>query len=208
MQPIQHWTSLNEDGTVAGMNADGELVDAVLQGQRGAFERLVRAHQGLVAHIIARVIRNTDDVKELCQETFLRVYRQLRQFRQEGSLKAWIGQIAYSIALRHLERHRHHGESADVDVHDDDAYTHASTETDTEELHSRQQTTDRIRTALKALPMQQRVTVCLYHLDGLAIAEISDVTGMPAGTIKSALFRARQRLRNTLMQDDGSSHDA
>ncbi len=208
MQPIQHWTSHGRDGTVVCMNADRELVDAVLSGHRGAFERLVRTHQGLVAHIIARVIRNTSDVEELCQETFLRVYRQLRQFRQDGSLKAWIGQIAYSVALRFLEKHRYPGEIADVDVHDDDAYVHAATQSDAEQFHSRQQTTENLRAALEVLPVQQRLTVCLYHLDGLAISEISEITAAPEGTIKNTLFRARRRLRRILTLKLGPSYES
>ena len=198
MQPIWHWTYHGRDGTVVSVNADRELVDAVLAGQRGAFERLVREHQGLVGHIIARVVRNVNDVEELCQETFLRVYRQLRQFRQDGSLKAWIGQVAYSLALRFLEKNPHQRDIVDVDVHDDDAYLHQATQSDAEQFHARRQDSEIVRVAMEALPVQQRLTVCLYHLDELTISEISEITGTPAGTIKNTLFRARQRLRRAL----------
>lgn len=208
MQPIWHWTSHTGDGTVVRVNADRELVEAVLTGQRGAFERLVRSHQGLVGHIVARVVRNASDIEELCQESFLRVYRQLRQFRQDGSLKAWIGQVAYSVALRFLEKHRHQRDVADVDVHDDDAYVHSTTQLDAEQFHSRQQTTECVHVALATLPVQQRLAVSLYHLDGLTISEISEITGVPVGTIKNTLFRARQRLRRVLSQTEGQRHDA
>ena len=85
---------------------DGELVEAVLVGRPGAFERLVREHQRLCWHIIIRMVRNPEDARELCQDTFLRVHRRLHQYRFESRLKSWIGRIAYSIAVRHMKRQR------------------------------------------------------------------------------------------------------
>jgi RNA polymerase sigma factor (sigma-70 family) len=200
MQPSAHWTYLSEHETVARMSADRELVDAVLAGRSGAFERLVREYQGLVAHIVFRLVRHTDDAHDLCQEAFLRVYRQLRQFREDGTLKAWIGRVAYSTALRHLEKRRAVGPLVDIDVHDDDAYVHGTVETDLEQHHSDRELAERVRSAVDALPPRQRVLVCLYHLDGLPISDIATITGMPAGTIKNALFRARRVLRLALEQ--------
>src|SRR3982751_1824618 len=81
-------------------------VRAVLANEAKAFESLVRDYQKLCWHIVFRMVRDPDDARDLCQETFLRVYQQLHQFRFECPLKSWIGRIAYSIALRHLERRR------------------------------------------------------------------------------------------------------
>src|SRR5688572_32957979 len=88
------------------VDADRVLVAAVLAGTRGAFETLVRDHQRLCWHIINRMVRHPDDTRELCQDTFLRVHRYLHQYRFESALKSWIGQVAYSVARRHLERKR------------------------------------------------------------------------------------------------------
>jgi DNA-directed RNA polymerase specialized sigma24 family protein len=85
---------------------DRELVTAVLANRPGAFERLVAAHQGLCWHIIYRIVRHPEDARDLCQESFMRVYRYLSGYRYESSLKTWIGRIAYSTAVRHLERKR------------------------------------------------------------------------------------------------------
>ena len=82
------------------------LVAAVLAQAPGAFERLVREYQGLCWHIIHRMVRHPDDASELCQEAFLRVHQCLHQFRHESPLKSWVGQVAYSVAKRHLERLR------------------------------------------------------------------------------------------------------
>src|SRR5690606_23490929 len=65
-----------------------------------------RDYQGLCWHIIQRMVRHPEDTRELCQEAFLRVHRNLHQYRFDAPLKSWIGQVAYSVAKRHLERRR------------------------------------------------------------------------------------------------------
>src|SRR5688500_4089060 len=89
---------------VPSADRDRSMVEAVLAGEPGAFEALVRAYQGLCWHVINRMVRHPEDTRELSQETFLRVYRHLHQYRFESSLRSWIGQAAYSVALRHLQR--------------------------------------------------------------------------------------------------------
>ena len=89
-----------------GIDTDRLLVAAVLAGAPGAFETLVRDYQRLCWHIINRMVRHPDDTRDLCQDAFLRVHRYLHQYRFESPLKSWIGQVAYSVARRHLERKR------------------------------------------------------------------------------------------------------
>jgi RNA polymerase sigma factor (sigma-70 family) len=175
-------------------------VQAVLDRQAGAFEALVRDYQKLCWHIVFRMVRNPDDARDLCQETFLRVHRQLRQFRFECPLKSWIGRIAYSIALRHLERRR----AAPVTHFDDEgesaleALADASFDLETESAD--EQTSLRLREGVDALPAVPRTLVTLYHLEELSITEIATITGMSEGTIKSHLFRARLSLRDWLQR--------
>ena len=173
-------------------------VQAVLDRQAGAFEALVRDYQKLCWHIVFRMVRNPDDARDLCQETFLRVHRQLRQFRFECPLKSWIGRIAYSIALRHLERQR----AAPVTHLDDDGESElealADASFDLETDSGDEQIADRLREGVDALPAVPRTLVTLYHLEELSITEIAMITGMSEGTIKSHLFRARLSLREWL----------
>ena len=76
------------------MTDDRALVTAVLENAPGAFEQLVRDYQGLVWHVIQRMVRHPDDTRELCQEAFLRVPRCLHQSRHDAALTSWIGQVA------------------------------------------------------------------------------------------------------------------
>ena len=88
------------------LDDDRALVAAVLAREAGAFERLVRQYQGLCWHVVQRMVRHPEDARDLCQEVFLRVHQCLHQYRGESALKSWIGQVAYSMAKRHLERKR------------------------------------------------------------------------------------------------------
>ena len=180
------------------IDEDRQLVSQVLSRAPGAFERLVARFQGLCWHIVSRMTRDREDTRDLCQETFLRVYRYLHQYRFESPLRAWIGQVAYATTLRHLQRKRipviaPMGEddlTARVGEIPDDFDLEADA-VDTETLYA-------LHAAIDALPPLQRTILTLYYLDELPIAEITQITGVAEGTIKSHLFRSRTRLREML----------
>ncbi|MFC3148554.1 RNA polymerase sigma factor [Piscinibacterium candidicorallinum] len=182
------------------MIEDRAMVQAVLAGVPGAFEQLVRAHQRLTWHILARMVRDPEDARELAQETFLRVHAQLHQFRFESALKTWIGRVAYSIALRHLEKKRLNLVSLDIEPVEGaaPAWEPADPAVDVEALWADAQLRERLYSAIETLPELPRTLLTLYHLDELSIAEIAQITGLATGTIKSHLFRARARLREQL----------
>lgn len=179
-------------------NPDRELVEAVLRGAPGAFERLVREYQGLCWHIVYRMVRHPEDARDLCQETFLRVHQCLHQYRQESALKSWIGQVAYSIALRHLQRKRIPLYEPAADEEMPSPLENLGDGFDLEQAFGDAQVARRLHTAIDTLPPVQRAVLTLYHLEELGIPEISTITGLASGTIKSHLFRARLRLRAVL----------
>jgi len=173
-------------------------VRAVLDRKPGAFEALVRDYQKLCWHIVFRMVGNPDDARDLCQETFLRVHRQLHQFRFECPLKSWIGRVAYSIALRHLERRRA-ARVISFDGEDEAALESLADESfDLEAASADEEQAVHLREAVDSLPAVPRMLVTLYHLEELSIAEIASITSMSEGTIKSHLFRARLSLRDSL----------
>ena len=175
------------------------LVAAVLAQAPGAFERLVREYQGLCWHIIHRMVRHPDDASELCQEAFLRVHQRLHQFRHESPLKSWVGQVAYSVAKRHLERLRIPLAELSPDAEDGlSLLKQIGDGFDLEAAFADAQVQDVLNAAIEALPPLQRTLLTLYHLDELPIAEIAIVTGLAEGTIKSHLFRTRTQLRERL----------
>lgn len=187
------------------LDADRALVEAVVAGRPGAFERLVRQYQKLCWHVVDRMVRHPDDTRELCQETFLRIYRSLHQYRGESALKSWVAQVAYSVAKRHLERKRipivEEGDNEqDVPLAErigDDFNLEAATADEEINAH--------LHAAMEALPPLQRTLLTLYHLEEMPIAEIARLTGLAEGTIKSHLFRSRKRLRGVLESRMGES---
>jgi RNA polymerase sigma-70 factor (ECF subfamily) len=182
----------------AAYDADRVLVAAVLAGKRGAFETLVRDHQRLCWHIINRMVRHPDDTRELCQDTFLRVHRYLHQYRFESALKTWIGQVAYSVARRHLERKRIPLAEPAADEDSSSLVERVADDFDVETSSADAEAGAMLRAEIEALPPLQRTVLTLYHFDELPIAEIAGITGLTAGTIKSHLFRCRARLRERL----------
>ena len=185
------------------MDADRALVEAVLANRAGAFEHLVRDYQGLCWHIIQRMVRHPEDTRELCQEAFLRVHRYLHQYRFDSPLKSWIGQVAYSVAKRHLERKR----IALADMHvgggmdEDDGPSlldNIGDGVDLQDAHAQADDERELHAAIERLPPLQRTILTLYHLEELPIGEIATITGRAEGTIKSHLFRSRKTLREFL----------
>jgi RNA polymerase sigma-70 factor (ECF subfamily) len=173
------------------------LVAAVLGNVPGAFERLVRDYQGLCWHIIQRMVRHPEDTRELCQETFLRVHRNLHQYRFDAPLKSWIGQVAYSVAKRHLERRRVPLAEA-IDADGESLLDNIGDGFDLETATADDEVARCLHAAIETLPPLQRTLLTLYHLDEVPIAEIARITGLAEGTIKSHLFRSRKRLREAL----------
>jgi len=191
---------MNGPPTASGDPAgdDRALVAAVLARAPGAFERLVRQYQGLCWHILLRMARNPEDARELCQETFLRVHQFLHQYRHDSALKSWVGQVAYSVGKRHLERKR-----IPLAENPDDGDGRSLAESvgdgfDLEASAADEQVNARLHAAIAALPPLQRTLLTLYHLEEMPIVEISRVTGLAEGTIKSHLFRTRKQLREVL----------
>ena len=183
--------------------ADRALAQDVLANTPGAFERLVKQYQGLCFHIINRMVRQPDDTRELCQDTFLRVHRYLHQYRGESSLQGWIGQVAYSVAKRHLERKRIPLQDAADPSEHQALLENVGDAFDLERANIDDESSRVLHEAIETLPPMQRTLLTLYHLDELPIGEIAAMTGLAEGTIKSHLFRSRQRLRQVL-EADGS----
>ena len=178
---------------------DRELVTAVLARTPGAFERLVARHQKLVWHLVYRMVQHPEDARDLSQEVFLRVYQRLEQYRFESALATWIGRVAFSVATRHLQRKRLPLVEAGADNDDDGAaWEQVGDGFDLEGACADHELMGLLGQAIERLPAIQRTLVTLYHLEDMPVGEIASVTGLPEGTVKNYLFRARAKLRQLL----------
>jgi RNA polymerase sigma-70 factor (ECF subfamily) len=164
---------------------DQVLVSRVLNGDMQAFRALIKQHERLVSHMVGRLVKQEEDREELCQDVFMKVYEKLGEFGFQSRLSTWIATIAYRHAINHLRKKKI--------LIEDFAEVEISVEPDNIE---EQDIEAYILKLVDVLPPQYKIVLTLYHLEQKNYAEIGEITGMPEGTVKSYLFRARQLLKD------------
>ncbi len=182
--------------------ADAQEREWVARAQAGdlvAFNAIVERHQTLVYNIALRMLHDPSAAEDAAQETFFSAYRNINRFRG-GSLRAWLAAIAANRArdaLRSPARRRTSSLDERVESGDPAASPRDPAPTP-DESAERAETVERVRRAVASLPDDQRLIVTLVDLQGLNYEEASQAAGANIGTVKSRLFRGRQRLRELL----------
>lgn len=172
---------------------DSELISQILSGNRNAFTFLVTRYQKLVIHITGRLIQRNDELEDVCQEVFLKVFQNLGKYRSECKLSTWIATIAYNTSINYLRKFK---KGDEVDLNDSAAMRNLTdfkqADYEQKDLHLY------IHKQIELLPVHYRTVLTLYHLEEFSYQEIEQITGMPEGTIKSYLFRAKALLKEKL----------
>ena len=176
---------------------DHELVRRVQQGDSRAFDLLVRKYQHRIVGLIGRYIADWSECQDVAQETFLRAYRAIGNFRGDAQFYTWLHRIAVNTAKNHLVSHNRRPPTDDIDI--DDAEQFASgmrlRDNDTPERElMRQQLEQTVMRAVEALPEELRVAITLREVDGLSYEEIATRMDCPIGTVRSRIFRAREAI--------------
>jgi RNA polymerase sigma factor (sigma-70 family) len=174
------------------MMDDKTLVSRVLGGDMQSFRILIKQNERLVAHMVGKLIRNREELEEICQDVFLKVYNRLGDFNFQSKLSTWIATIAYRHAINASRRHR-----LNVTVlpdHEQATSVFANVETPAQIVEDRD-LDDFILKLVDLLPDQYKIVLTLYHLESMSYEEIGEITGMPEGTVKNYLFRARTLLK-------------
>jgi RNA polymerase sigma-70 factor (ECF subfamily) len=176
------------------------LVAEILSGNRGAFQTFVERYQRLVSHVVFRMVTNRADREDLCQDVFVKVYQNLGGFHFGSKLSTWVARIAYNTCLSYLQKKRVPllEDMKPVDEVRDALETAVDDAPMVDETAAERDLFDRVQAEMNHLPPQYRAILTLYHLDEMSYEEIVDVTGLPMGTVKSYLYRARQLLRERL----------
>jgi RNA polymerase sigma-70 factor, ECF subfamily len=170
--------------------SDDDLIAATLAGRSEAFGTLVERYERAVYHLSYRTLRDVEDAKDATQEAFFKAYRALRTFRPGARFSTWIFTIAYRVCCDRLGRRKRFSDAELPDRADSAAGPELLTE-QSDEAH-------RLRAAIEALPEKYRTAITLFHLQGKAYEEIATVLGLPMGTVKTHLFRAKEQLRKAL----------
>jgi RNA polymerase sigma-70 factor (ECF subfamily) len=190
---------------------DQELVVRVQQGDNKAFDLLVLKYQLRLSKLVSRFLRNQSDVPDVVQESFIKAYRALPNFRGESAFYTWLYRIAINTAKNHLVSQSRKSPANSIDVQDAEDYgasewlkEYASPEREAlaDELKST------IYMAIDDLPSDLREAITLREIEGLSYEDIAVVMDCPIGTVRSRIFRAREAIDEKLepILDDDSRH--
>ncbi len=181
--------------------ADGELVRSALTGAETGFEELVRRYQRPIAAYVYRMVGDYDAALDLTQEVFIKIHNSLARYRSEFKFSTWIYKIAHNAAIDHLRRHavREQALTSSVDGERREISIESRRLTPEQESERKERCSE-IEAVVHALPAAYRELIVLRHSHDLSYDEIAEVTGLPLGTVKNRLFRAREAMRDELMQ--------
>jgi RNA polymerase sigma-70 factor (ECF subfamily) len=190
---------------MSAAEADALLVERVKQGDVRAFEMLVVKYQRRIERLIGRMVRDVDLVPDIGQETFVRAYRAIPQFRGESAFYTWLYRIAVNTAkkaLVEMKRDPLVSEAAFATSDDGDETSRIENELSHDETPEAVMATKEIaatvNAAIDALSEDLRQAITLREIEGLSYEEIAEVMNCPIGTVRSRIFRAREAIAEKL----------
>jgi len=186
-------------------DADALLVERAKRGEISAFEMLVVKYQRRIERLVGRMVRDTDLVQDIAQETFIRAYRALPQFRGESAFYTWLYRIAVNTAKKALVEKKRDPlvfEGAMVSTEEGEEPSRVENELSDgetpETVLAGKQVADTVNAAIDALSEDLRQAIVLREIEGLSYEEIADVMNCPIGTVRSRIFRAREAIASKL----------
>ena len=172
---------------------DPTLVLATIAGRGEAFGTLVERYERAVYHLCLRTMRDPEEARDCAQEAFFKAYRGLGTFKTGSKFSTWIFSIAYHACCDRLAKRKRFS--------DEEVPERADGAPGPAELAAQNEAARALHAAIDGLPEKYRAVITLYHLQGQQYEEISQVLGLPLGTVKTHLFRAKELLRKTLASE-------
>ncbi len=180
--------------------SDNELITRTLAGDDDSFSLLVERHKDFVYTMTVRILKNEQLAEEVAQDSFLRAYRSLKTFRYKSKFSTWLYRICYNLSLNALAKeNRSRTLFSDRDIEDVQSFQIISDENDSPLRHADSRDLSNIvNECIDELPAKYGSILSMYHLGQLKYEEISIVTGLPIGTVKSHLYRGRNLLKKLI----------
>lgn len=186
---------------------DKELAGLIRNGDHHAFTVLIHNTERLVAQIVFKMIVNSEDRRDIAQDVYLKVYKNIPRFKFKSKLSTWVAQIAYNTCLNYLEKKKlilpennkpeNEGDQSTLAYLADQSVDLNAIETLKNIFNSER--SEVLRLAVKKLPAVYHTLITLFHYEELSYEEIAQITGLPDGTIKNYLFRARKLLKDEIL---------
>lgn len=184
---------------------DSELVRAAQQGDQAAFEQLVHLYDRTVLRLALNLLRSEEEARDVYQEAFLKIYRSLGGFRFQCSFYTWIYRIVTNICLDHLRRKQVRKEESPIGMNDEGQQTDYFEQVEDKRPEGqperdmlRREMGFKIEAAMKRLSPRERMVFELKHYQGLKLRTIGEMLDTTEQTVKNCLFRATQKLRESL----------
>ncbi len=172
---------------------DPDLARRCIAGDLSAFGELVRKYQDKIYNLCCYMLQDSDSARDAAQETFLKAYSKVKEFRAESALYSWLYRIAVNTCLDHKKKAR------PDQLEDESLLTDlASSEPTPERLYQAKELGRTLQAALQKLPDEMRASIILKEMEGLSYEEIAEVLHVSLGTVKSRISRAREELRRLL----------
>ena len=181
-------------------DTDAALVARTVAGDKKAYELLVIKYERRIQRLIGRMVRDVDLVEDIAQETFIRAYRALAQFRGDAQFYTWLYRIAVNTAkkaLMELKRDPTISENSFKSGDDDETSVleNELTSSETPEaILASKEIAEMVNAAMAALPEELRQAITLREIEGLSYEEIAEMMNCPIGTVRSRIFRAREAI--------------
>ena len=188
-------------GLMADNIADKEIIERVKNGDKKAYDLLVLKYQQRVINLISRFVKNHADALDVSQETFIKAYKALPNFRGESAFYTWLYRIAVNTAKNHLIVQSRKITKSDYDVTEIEQIEGNMTlteQTTPENLLIKDELQDIVLNTIENLPEDLKSAIMLREIEGLSYEEIATVMECPVGTVRSRIFRARETIDNKI----------
>jgi RNA polymerase sigma-70 factor (ECF subfamily) len=183
-----------------GNNSDElSIINRFKEGEESAFEELVLKYQDRIYNLCRHMLGNTHEAEDAAQDTFLKAYQKLKDFKPEAALYTWLYRIAVNTCLDYNKRPFFESlfRKAESDEFVDEP---ASDWPSPEKLYESKQIGLALNTSIKKLPIKLRTAIILKEIEGLSYEEIADILEISIGTVKSRISRARDELKKSLQK--------
>lgn len=182
-------------------SVDQALVERTQRGDKAAFDVLVLKYQHKVIKLVARYVKDPEEVLDVSQDAFIKAYRAISRFRGDSAFYTWMYRIAINTAKNYLVAKKRRLPSIDIDIQDAEQFEGESNLKDyatPEQMLQRDEVEKVVLAAVEQLPEDLRTAIMLRELEGLSYEEIAQAMSCPVGTVRSRIFRAREAIDKML----------